>query len=129
MILLTIKEFLEQGLFLDLEIKTKKVEIAKLDLLIREAEKGEAENKEVLIEELKGAIEEFSDVLIRDITRLVYIKHEIVTKINAVEDGRSRVLLSLRYLEFKTWEQIAEEMEYSSMQVQRIHKNILKGME
>lgn len=126
---MTIKEFLEQGLFLDLEIKTKKVEIAKLDLLIREAEKGEAENKEVLIEELKGAIEEFSDVLIRDITRLVYIKHEIVTKINAVEDGRSRVLLSLRYLEFKTWEQIAEEMEYSSMQVQRIHKNILKGME
>ena len=35
-------------------------------------------------------------------------------------------MLSKRYLLMKTWEQIAEEMDYSVVQIHRIHKKALE---
>ncbi len=128
MVLLTTKEFLEQGLFLDLEIKTKREEIGKLERLVEETNKGLVVENQISIKGLQDMISEYSDSLVKDITKLIYYKHSIITKINEVENSRDRILLKLRYIDFMTWYQIAEEMEYSSMQIQRIHKAILKDM-
>ncbi len=129
MILLTTKEFLEQVYFLDLEIRTKKEEIAKIKVLIEDSNKQVVGGEIALTRGLSDVVEEYNDTLIKDITRLVYLKHSIITRINEVEDSRSRVLLKLRYIDLLTIEEIAEAMEYSVRQVQRLHSSILKNMD
>ena len=56
-----------------------------------------------------------------DIDKLVAIKHEIEDVISCVEDERLQTLLRLRYINGKTWEQIAVSMSYSYMHICRIH--------
>ncbi len=128
MILLTTKEFLEQAMYLDLEIRTKKEEIVKLEGLIDRVNQGLEVESQLSLEGLRAVIGDYSEHLVKDITRLVYLKHSIILKIDGVENCRDRVLLKLRYIDFKTWEQIAEEMEYSERQVQRVHNAILKDI-
>lgn len=56
---------------------------------------------------------------------LLSVKQEILDAIWTVEDSTYRVLLTERYVNLKTWEQIAVEMNYSYMQVCRIHGKAL----
>lgn len=49
----------------------------------------------------------------RDVDELVDLKMEIIGVIRSVEKKEYRVLLELRYLCFKSWEDIAAEMNYS----------------
>lgn len=48
-----------------------------------------------------------------EIERLSAIRNNIRRVIDAVEDADCCVVLTKRYLRYKTWEQIAEEMNYS----------------
>ena len=59
------------------------------------------------------------------IDNLVSVKAEILREINKLEDWRYRVVLRLRYLESKTFEQIAVEINYSYKQTCRIHGRAL----
>lgn len=54
------------------------------------------------------------------------IKGEILDTISAVPDGTLRTLLIERYINFKTWEQIAVDMGYSWRQVFRLHGEALQ---
>jgi RNA polymerase sigma factor (sigma-70 family) len=49
-------------------------------------------------------------------------RQAIEQTIREVEQDRDRELLELRYLKGHTWERIAEEMNYSSEYIQRLHK-------
>lgn len=60
-----------------------------------------------------------------NIDKLVDLKAEIMRKIDSIEDEEQRLLLILRYLNFKTWEQIAVEMNYTYKWVHEIHKRAL----
>ena len=61
-----------------------------------------------------------------DIDRLVDLKREMVAVIKAVANTERQTLLELRYLCFKTWEQIAVEMDYTVRNVHLLHKEALK---
>ena len=63
-----------------------------------------------------------------DIDRLVDLKREMVAVIKAVENAERQTLLELRYLCFKTWEQIAVEMDYTVRNVHLLHKEALKAV-
>ena len=56
-----------------------------------------------------------------DIERLFDIYREIIKMIDKVADFRCRTLLHYRYIECLTFEDIAEEMNYSYRQVLRLH--------
>ena len=43
-------------------------------------------------------------------------------------DGQERVLMRLRYIEGRTWEEIAAAMHYSFRRVTQIHGNILQRL-
>ena len=43
-------------------------------------------------------------------------------------DGQERVLMRLRYIEGKTWEEIAVAMRYHYRHVLRLHERILQGL-
>lgn len=63
-----------------------------------------------------------------DIERLVDLKREMVAVIKAVTNTERQTLLELRYLCFKTWEQIAVEMNYTVRNVHLLHKEALKAV-
>ena len=52
---------------------------------------------------------------------LIQYEGEIRRTIEAVEDPLAQQVLSLRYLSFKTWREIADLTHYSSRQVYRQH--------
>ena len=60
-----------------------------------------------------------------DIDQLVAIRDEIKAVIESVEDDRERLLLQYRYLDGKTFEWIAVEMNYSWRQIHRLHSKAL----
>ncbi len=61
-----------------------------------------------------------------DIDTLVDLKAAIISKIKQVEDPEYRMLLELRYLCFKKWEQIAVEMGYDLRWIHRLHNKALE---
>jgi archaellum component FlaC len=63
-----------------------------------------------------------------DIDRLVAIRDGIKTIIESVEDDRERLLLQYRYLDGKTFEKIAVEMNYSWRQIHRLHSKALTNL-
>lgn len=76
----------------------------------------------VEIVELKAKIKEDSAALARLLT-------EIRGVINQVHNADEKLLLNLRYLEFKKWEDIAPIMGYTIRQTTRIHGRALKKVE
>ena len=65
-----------------------------------------------------------------DITKLLVIMGEIERVIMQVDDNVLRELLIHRYLNFETWESIAEQMHYSYKHVVHVlHHKALKAVE
>ena len=56
---------------------------------------------------------------------LVDLKREMVAVIKAVKNPEFQTLLELRYLCFKTWEQIAVDMDYDIRWLYRMHNRAL----
>ena len=66
--------------------------------------------------------------LITDKKELEALKAVFDTAIKAVTDTEHHDILAKRYLEFKDWNQIAEEMGYSKPSCYRLHREALAGM-
>ena len=64
-----------------------------------------------------------------DIDGLVDFKRELTTVINKVADPELRSLLTLRYLGFKKWEDVALEMGYSVQHIYRLKKKAIEAVE
>jgi hypothetical protein len=64
-----------------------------------------------------------------DLCRLIDTKREIVTVVKCVENRELQTLLELRYLCFKTWEQIAVELHFDLRWVHRLHNRALNEVE
>lgn len=61
-----------------------------------------------------------------DIDKYVDLKNEILEKINSISDDRYRNILSDRYINCWTWEEIAWKNSYSWQHVYRLHE---KGLD
>ena len=64
-----------------------------------------------------------------DIEKLLSLKLEIRTVINAVKDNEERLLLKHRYLNFMQWDDICETMDVSMRTAHRIHASALSHVE
>lgn len=70
------------------------------------------------------------DLFIRQrVAQSMAIRLEITTAIDELEDWRYRDILKYRYLNGFTWDQIANTINYSYMQVTRLHGSALKAIE
>lgn len=72
---------------------------------------------------------DYSDRLAMRLESLFAVKLEIYELILKVDSRELRTLLSLRYLSYLTWEDIAEEMEIDVRHVYRLHKHALAEVE
>ena len=64
-----------------------------------------------------------------DIDRLVDMKRVARDAINALSNADQRLVLELRYLCYKTWPWIADELGFSISNVYRLHDNALKNIQ
>lgn len=72
---------------------------------------------------------ELDEKIDQRIDQLVAVKQEIMDAIAQVEDNRYRTLLTERYMEFRTWEQIAVDMNYTWRWTMKIHGQALLAIE
>ncbi|MHB1453941.1 MAG: DUF1492 domain-containing protein [Saccharofermentanales bacterium] len=124
---MTAKEYLGQAYRLDQRINSKLEQIASLNDLATKCTStltGMPRNPNRGSSTMADAVAKIVDLqaeINRDIDRLIDLKREMVRLIKAVDNTEYQTLLELRYLCFKTWEQIAVDMGYNVRHVYRIH--------
>lgn len=64
-----------------------------------------------------------------DLTQLINLKHEIVTVIKLVEPPELQTLLELRYLCFKTWEEISAALHLDIRWIHHLHNKALSEVD
>ena len=78
------------------------------------------------MEDIIAKIVDLENEINDDIDKLVDLKAEITTVIKEVDDPELQSLLEQRYLNFRTWEQIAVDMGYNVRHLYRMHDKALK---
>lgn len=82
-------------------------------------------NRTNVIENGVAAIDEIESNINQDKDDLVNLRNEIENKIEAVEDLKLRELLKCRYLDFKSWEEIAFRNNYTWQWAYKLHEKAL----
>lgn len=129
------KEYLSQAHYIDQRINSKLEQVLSL--------RGLTTKASTTLSDMPGSpnrnIHRMEDIIVKmidleeeinaDIESLVELKSEITAVVKKVENPEYRTLLELRYLCFKTWEQIAVDMDYDLRWVYRMHKKALDNVE
>ena len=127
-------KYLKRYVLLDREIDRKLKEVARLrakltritQVLTAEPRGGGTiygKTEEILVK-----IVDLEHEIDADVDRLISIRENIKAIIESVEDDRERLLLQYRYLDGKTFEWIAAEMNYSWRQIHRLHSKALTNL-
>lgn len=131
---MTAKEYLSQAYRLDKRIDSKIEQIKSLNLLatkctttLSDTPKSQSAGNSRL-EDTVVKIVDLQEEINRDIDSLVDLKRDIVRTIKSVQNPEYQIILELRYLCFKTWEEIAVQMNCSIDNVFKIRKNALKSV-
>ena len=131
---MTAKEYLSQAYRLDKRIDSKIEQLKSLNLLatkctstLSDMPKSQSISNSRL-EDTVVKIVDLQEEINRDIDSLVDLKRDIVRTIKSVQNPEYQIILELRYLCFKTWEEIAVQMNCSIDNVFKIRKNALKSV-
>lgn len=71
---------------------------------------------------------DMADVINNKIDMLIDLKMKVSSEIDQLEKAEHRLLLRQRYINLKSFEQIAVQMGYEIRQIHRIHGNALQNM-
>jgi len=130
---MTAKEYLGQAYRLDQRINSKLEQVMSLRDLTTKATAtmsdmpGGGSRNVFKMQDIIGKIVDLENEINADIDRLVDLKREMVVAIKAVADPECQTLLELRYLCFKSWEQIAVAMGYGVRHVYKLHNTALEN--
>ena len=124
------KEYLERLLFLDKEISSKIATIQSLKSLaekctatLSDMPKGQSmKTKEDIIIK-KVMLEQEMDL---NVNQLFDHKKVAMRKIEGMDEPIYKILLWERYINGKSWVRIAQNLNYSNMQIHRLHSSALK---
>lgn len=124
------KEYLERLLFLDKEISCKIATIQSLKSLAEKCtatlsdmpkSQGLKTKEDIIIK--KVILEQKLDL---NVDQLIDHKKEAMEKIEGINQPIYKILLWERYINGKSWVRIAQNLNYSNMQIHRLHSNALK---
>ena len=128
---MTAKEYLNQALHLDSRINAKLEQIRSLRELAQNAASTLSDmpkHTQRNIHRMENTICKMLDLeseINADVDRLVELKREIMDVVERVENPTYRMLLELRYLCFKQWDDIAAMMNYDRRYVLKVHGRAL----
>lgn len=129
---MTAKEYMEQARYLDMQINSKIEQVRTLNELATKvttvySDMPHSPNRNTgRMEETIAKIIDLESEIDRDIDASVDLKREIQTVINNIEDEKYRVLLELRYINQKSWEEIANQLGYDLRYTHKIHGRALQ---
>ena len=130
---MTAKEYLSQARYLNMRINSKIQQVADLDALATKATAtltGMPRNPSRFESRMAEAVVKIIDLqneINRDIDKLVDLKREIIAVIKRIDNPEYQTLLELRYLCYKPWLEIMEELGLSETSIYRIHGEALKN--
>ena len=124
------KEYLERLMFLDKEISSKIATIQSLKSLAEKCtatlsdmpkSQGLKTKEDIIIKKI--ILEQKLDL---NVDQLIDHKKEAMEKIEGMGEPIYKILLWERYINGKSWVRIAQNLNYSNMQIHRLHSNALK---
>ncbi|MBP3673150.1 MAG: DUF1492 domain-containing protein [Oscillospiraceae bacterium] len=131
---MTAKEYLSQAMYIDQRINSKLEQVmtlretaTKATATLTDMPRSDSPNLQSM-ENTIVKIVDLENEINRDIDRLVDLKAEVRQLIAALENPEQQLILELRYLCFKQWSAIMEEMGISETSVYRIHGEALKNI-
>lgn len=132
---MTAKEYLNQAYRIDQRVNSKLHQVESLrDLATRATSTlgTEPVSGTRNVHRLEDTIDKIIDLendINSDIDRLVDLKRDVMVTIGKVQDPNCQMLLELRYLSFKSWDEIADEMDFGSRWVHILHSKALAAVD
>ncbi len=129
------KQYLKQLKWLKNLIDTKQGQIQSLrDMTTRITPNSSSEPVQTsgVSDKIGNSIAKIVDLegeLTTDIHKYTVLMQEILHRIELLPDNELKVLLAYKYVNFNTWEQIAEKMECSLRWVYELHQRALSAFE
>ena len=129
---MTARDFVGQALALNKEIRAKESQIQMLRdqathvSAVMEGDKVQTSPKPDQMGDIVARIVDLVAEYGRDVDRLLALKMEIQQAINSVNRANYRAILTERYINFKRWEDIASDNNYSWRAVHKIHSRALE---
>ena len=124
---MTAKEYLNQAYWLDRRIDSK---LEQLSALSDMATKTTSIMSDDVVSHTRN-VHSMQDIIVKivdmkaeintDIDHLVDLKRELMQVVKAVPNPEHQTLLELRYLCFKSWEDVAQELGYNVRHIYRLH--------
>lgn len=78
---------------------------------------------------LYGRMDEKESQIDEKLLELIEFKLKVSGEINGLNDARYINLLYMRYMDFRSWDEIAIDMKYSTRHVLKVHKEALAEFE
>ena len=129
---MTKKEYLGQAYRIDQRINSKLEQVMKLretstkaTATLSDMPRSDSPNVHRL-EDTICKIVDLENEINHDIDRLVDLKREARDVIGQLSDPDQQLILELRYLCYKTWEEIADELGYCPSNIYRLHGRALE---
>ena len=129
---MTAKEFLQQAFVAHREIETRLEQLIRQQALATQAttvmRNAPGGNNPVgsRVENAVIKMQELTDSLADEITRLIEVTKKVSAAIELVPNANERAILEYRYLCFFSWTQIAAVMKTGNRQIFRFHHSALK---
>ena len=114
-----VKRLLASAVYLRQEVTLKKSiidELEEVENLACEIDSNESISLSQQLNELRNS-------LVKDVATLLTLQNKIKRAIAMLEDTRLRIIFEARYLNNRTWEEIAEMMYFSTIHIRRLANN------
>lgn len=129
------KEYLSQVHRLNQLINIKLEEVSSLRSLASRVttafgeEKVQTSKKQSPMEDIIVRLMDLENEINNDIDNLIALKEEVIENINKIDNYNLSLLLTMRYINNKDWETIADNMLYDVRTIYRFHKEGLKEID
>lgn len=129
---MTAKEYLSQAFHIDQRISSKLSQVMRLreaatscTATLSDMPRPDSPSRQQMADTICKIVDLEREIN-EDIDRLVDLKAEARRAINAVSDPDQQLILELRYLCYKPWNEIMRELGYSEPTIYRLHGEALK---
>lgn len=126
------KEYLSQAMYIDQRIDSKLEQIMKLresatkaTATLSDMPRPDSPNVQSMEETIVKIVDLERDINC-DIDALVDLKAEARKVISKLDNPEQQLILEMRYLCYKSWAEIAEDLSFSESNVYKIHGEALK---
>ena len=132
---MTAKEYLSQVHNLNQMIDIKLEEASSLRSLASRVttafgeERVQTSRKQSPMEDVIVRLMDLEKEIDNDIDRLIALKEEVIENINKIDNCSLRLLLTMRYINNRDWEDIADNMLYDVRTIYRFHNQGLKEID